>query len=240
MPTVLLVRHGRTTANTSGVLAGWTPGVRLDEHGEEQARALAQRMSTVPVAALVSSPLERCQQTAQALRAVPGPKGADRPDIVTDERLGECRYGDWTGRELKTLARDPMWKVVQEHPSAAVFPGPEGESMRAMQLRAVDAVRDFDRRVAEENGPEAVWVAVSHGDVIKAVLADALGAHLDAFQRIVVSPCSVSVVTYTPTRPFVGRMNDMGADLSGLAPAPRRRRSRRAPTSDAVVGGSAA
>ena len=239
MPTVLLVRHGRTTANTSGVLAGWTPGVRLDEHGEEQAKALAVRMGPVPIAALVSSPLERCQQTAHVLGSVPGPKGAERPEIATDERLGECKYGDWTGRELKTLTRDPLWKVVQEHPSAAVFPGPEGESMRAMQLRAVDAVRDWDRRVAEEHGPGAVWVAVSHGDVIKAVLADALGAHLDAFQRIVVSPCSVSVVTYTPTRPFVGRMNDVGADLAGLAPAPRRR-SRRAPTSDAVVGGSAA
>src|SRR5215213_7954543 len=221
MPTVLLVRHGRTTANTSGVLAGWTPGVRLDEVGEKQAQALAGRMAPVPLAAVVSSPLERCQQTAQALVSVPGPKGAARP-------------------ELMTVERDPLWKVVQEHPSAAVFPGPEGESMRAMQLRAVDAVRDWDQRVAEEHGPDAVWVAVSHGDVIKAVLADALGAHLDAFQRIVVSPCSVSVVTYTPTRPFVGRTNDVGADLAALAPKPRRRRTRRGPTSDAVVGGSAA
>lgn len=239
MPTVLLVRHGRTTANTAGVLAGWMPGVRLDEHGEEQVRSLATRMAALPLAAVVASPLERCQQTAQALRSVPGPKQAPRPEIVTDERLGECKYGDWTGRELKTLARDPMWKVVQEHPSAAVFPGAEGESMLAMQTRAVEAVRDWDRRVAEEHGPDAVWVAVSHGDPIKSVLADALGAHLDAFQRIVVSPSSVSVVTYTPTRPFVARMNDLGADLAALAPA-KRRRPRRAPTSDAVVGGSAA
>jgi probable phosphomutase (TIGR03848 family) len=240
MPTVLLVRHGRTTANTSGVLAGWTPGVRLDEHGEQQVSALAERMGPVPLAAVVSSPLERCQQTAAALRSVSGPKGVARPEIVTEERLGECKYGDWTGRELKTLTRDPMWKVVQEHPSAAVFPGPEGESMRAMQSRAVDAVRDWDARVAAEHGPDAVWVAVSHGDVIKAVLADALGAHLDAFQRIVVSPSSVSVVTYTPTRPFVGRTNDVGADLASLAPRPRRRRPHKAPSSDAVVGGSAA
>jgi probable phosphomutase (TIGR03848 family) len=240
MPTVLLVRHGRTTANTSGVLAGWTPGVRLDDHGEQQARALAERMGPVPLAAIVSSPLERCQQTATALRSVPGPKGVARPEIVTEERLGECRYGDWTGRELKTLTRDPLWKVVQEHPSAAVFPGPEGESMRAMQNRAVDAVRDWDAQVAAEHGPDAVWVAVSHGDVIKAVLADALGAHLDSFQRIVVSPASVSVVTYTPTRPFVGRTNDVGADLAALAPKPRRRRPSKMPSSDAVVGGSAA
>src|SRR4051794_358823 len=246
MPTVLLVRHGRTTANTSGVLAGWTPGVRLDEHGEEQARALAERMSPVPLAAIVSSPLERCQQTAAELRSVAGPKGVARPEVVTDDRIGECKYGDWTGRELKTLVREPLWKVVQEHPSAAVFPGPEGESMRAMQTRAVDAVRDWDARVAAEHGPDAVWVAVSHGDVIKAVLADALGAHLDAFQRIVVSPCSVSAVRYTATRPFVAGVNDVGGDLSGFAPAPRRRRSRstskaagRASGSDAAVGGGA-
>ena len=236
MPTVLLVRHGRTTANTSGVLAGWTPGVRLVEHGEEQARALAERMAAVPLAAVVSSPLERCQQTAAALRAVAGPKGAARPEVATDERLGECRYGDWTGRELKTLVRDPLWKVVQEHPSAAVFPGPEGESMRGMQLRAVDAVRDWDAQVEQEHGPDAVWVAVSHGDVIKAVLADALGAHLDAFQRIVVSPCSVSVVTYTPTRPFVVRVNDTG-DLSGLVREKPKEGTE--VSSDAAVGGGA-
>ncbi len=245
MPTVLLVRHGRTAANASGVLAGWTPGVDLDDRGREQAAALAQRLAAVPVSALVASPLERCQQTAAALAVVSGPKGAARPAIATDDRLGECRYGDWTGRELKTLVKEPMWKVVQQHPSAAVFPGPQGESMRAMQQRALDAVRDWDARVAAEQGDDAVWVAVSHGDVIKAVLADALGAHLDEFQRIVVSPCSVSVVTYTPTRPFVGRLNDIGGDLSGLAPAPRRRRrgttaaATTGTTGDAVVGGGA-
>lgn len=238
MPTVLLVRHGRSTANTAGVLAGWTPGVALDEHGEAQAQALAQRMSPLTLAAVVSSPLERCRQTAEALRAVHGPKAAARPALVTDDRLGECRYGDWTGRELKSLVKEPLWKVVQEHPSAAVFPGPDGESMRGMQLRAVDVVREWDARVAAEHGPDAVWVAVSHGDVIKAVLADALGSHLDSFQRIVVSPCSVSVVTYTPTRPFVGRSNDTGAELASLAPPVRRRRGRRAASSDAVVGGA--
>ncbi|GMA84814.1 hypothetical protein GCM10025868_00640 [Angustibacter aerolatus] len=123
-----------------------------------------------------------------------------------------------------------------------MFPGPEGESMRAMQARALDAVREWDARVAAEHGPDAVWVAVSHGDVIKAILADALGSHLDQFQRIVVSPASVSVVQYTPTRPFVGRVNDVGGDLSGLVPPPRRgRRARapKAPTGDAVVGGGA-
>ena len=242
MPTVLLVRHGRTTANASGVLAGWTPGVLLDDAGQSQASALAARMAVLPLAAVVASPLERCQQTAGALTAVLGPGGADRPTVVSEERLGECRYGDWTGRELKSLVKEPLWKVVQAHPSAAVFPGPEGESMRAMQQRALDAVREWDTRVAAEHGDDALWVAVSHGDVIKAILADALGTHLDSFQRIVVDPASVSVVRYTPTRPFVLRSNDSGGDLGALIPPGkgRRRRSRRVPaSSDAVVGGGA-
>jgi probable phosphomutase (TIGR03848 family) len=170
---------------------------------------------------------------------VPGPQGAARPQIVTDERLGECRYGDWTGRELKTLAKEPLWKVVQQHPSAAVFPGAEGESMRAMQQRALDAVRDWDARIAAEHGDDAVWVAVSHGDVIKAILADAVGAHLDEFQRITVSPASVSAVRYTATRPFLLRSNDGGGDLSAFVPPPRRRRKPRAKGADAVVGGDA-
>ncbi len=242
MPTVLLIRHGRTEANASGVLAGWTPGIDLDEHGREQAATLAQRLSVLPLVAVVASPLERCQQTAQALAAVPGPKDLARPDVVTDDRLGECRYGDWTGRELKTLVKDPLWKVVQQHPSAVVFPGAGGESMRGMQQRALDAVRDWDARVAAEHGDDAVWAAVSHGDVIKSVLADAVGSHLDEFQRILVSPCSVSVVSYTATRPFLVRCNDTGGDLSSLAPAPRRRRTpakRRTTASDAAVGGGA-
>ena len=239
MPTVLLVRHGRTTANASGVLAGWTPGVQLDDHGVQQARSLAQRLAVMPLNAMVSSPLERCQQTAGHLTAVPGPQDAPRPEIVTDERLGECRYGDWTGRELKTLAKDPLWRVVQQHPSAAVFPGAEGESMRAMQQRALDAVRDWDARIGAEHGDDAVWVAVSHGDVIKAILADAVGAHLDEFQRITVSPASVSAVRYTATRPFLLRSNDGGGDLSAFAPPPRRRRKPRAKSADAVVGGDA-
>jgi probable phosphomutase (TIGR03848 family) len=238
VPTVLLVRHGRTAANASGTLAGWTPGIALDDTGRAQARALAERLAPVPVAALVTSPLQRCRETTDELRAVPGPRGAARPDPVLDDRLGEARYGDWTGRPLKELAKEPLWRVVQAHPSAVTFPGEQGESMLAMQLRAVEAVREHDAAVAREHGDDAVWVAVSHGDVIKSVLADALGMHFDAFQRIVVDPCSVSVVRYTPLRPFALRVNDTGGDLAGLVPKPRARRRRRAASSDAVVGGS--
>ena len=250
MPTVLLVRHGRTTANAGGVLAGWTPGVGLDDTGRAQAHALAQRLTPVPLAAVVTSPLQRCRETAEALVAVHGPptgrsrRPAPRPAPSLDARIGEAHYGDWTGRKLKDLAKDPLWPVVQAHPSAVTFPGAEGESMLAMQVRALEAIREHDRAVAAEHGDAAIWVAVSHGDVIKAVLADALGMHLDAFQRLVVDPCSVSVIRYTPLRPFALRVNDTGGDLAGLVPPPRPRRAARraagdlAATSDAVVGGS--
>ena len=228
MATVLLLRHGRTTANAAGVLAGWTPGVQLDDAGTAQVRAVGERLAKVPLAAVVSSPLERCVQTAEAV--VAGRELA----VQTDDRLGEARYGDWTGRTIKELSREPLWKVVQQHPSAAVFPGNEGEGLAQTQARAVAAVRAWNATL----GPDAVWLACSHGDVIKAILADALGLHLDQFQRIVVDPASISVVTYTATRPFVVRVNDTGGDVSGLIPPPRRRRRGKA-SSDAVVGGGA-
>jgi probable phosphomutase (TIGR03848 family) len=227
--TVILLRHGRTTANAGGVLAGWTPGVQLDETGQAQVDAVAARLAPVPLAAVVSSPLERCRQTAGAVL------GGRDLELATDDRLGEARYGDWTGRPLKELVKDPMWKVVQQHPSAAVFPGAEGEGLAQTQARAVAAVREWNARL----GPDAVWLACSHGDVIKAVLADALGLHLDAFQRIVVDPASISVVTYTETRPFVVRMNDSGGDVSALVPPKKKGRRRSRADSDAVVGGGA-
>ncbi len=226
MTTLLLVRHGVTDANRGGLLAGWSPGVHLADKGREQAAALAERLSSVPVAAVVSSPLERCVETAGALVA-----GRDLA-VETDDDLGECRYGDWTGQELKKLAKDPLWKVVQAHPSAATFPG--GEALRDTQARAVDAVR----RINERLGPDATWIAVSHGDVIKAILADAFGLHLDLFQRIQVDPASLSVVRYTSLRPFVVRMNDVGGAVDDLRPPAKRSRAKRG-SSDAVVGGGA-
>ncbi|HEV7725986.1 MAG: Phosphoglycerate mutase [Modestobacter sp.] len=229
MTTVILMRHGRSTANTAGVLAGWTPGVQLDDTGTGQVQTVGQRLAAVPLAAVVSSPLERCRQTAAAVLA-----GRDL-ELQVDDRLGEARYGDWTGRPIKELVKEPLWKVVQQHPSAAIFPGPEGEGLAQTQARAVAAVREWNATL----GPDAVWLACSHGDVIKSVLADALGVHLDQFQRIVVDPASLSVVTYTDTRPFVVRVNDTGGDVSALIPPKKKRRGRRAASSDAVVGGGA-
>lgn len=225
MTTVVLVRHG-LTAMTGPVLAGWTPGVHLDERGRTQAAALADRLRPVPFAALVSSPLDRCLDTAAAVA-----EGRNQA-VTVDEGLGECRYGDWTGRPLKELAKDPLWKVVQAHPSAAVFPGPDGEPLAATSARAVQAVRDWNARL----GSDATWLACSHADVIKAVVADAMGLHLDSFQRIVIDPCSVTVVRYTQTRPFVVRVNDIGGAVEDLLP-PRRSGRRRRGSGDAAVGG---
>jgi probable phosphomutase (TIGR03848 family) len=234
MATVILVRHGRTTANASGVLAGRAAGVALDELGRTQAASAGERLAAVPLVAVVSSPLERCKQTAASVVAAQQGK----PSRLSDKGLTECDYGEWQGRALKTLAKEPLWKTVQTQPSAAVFPG--GESMTDMQARAVAAVRRRDAALEEEHGPGAVWVAVSHGDIIKSVLADALGMHLDLFQRLHVDPASVSIIRYTAARPFVLASNTHAGDLSWLAPPPAKKgRTRKAPAGDAAVGGGA-
>lgn len=238
MATVILLRHARSTANGSGVLAGRTSGVRLDQHGAQQAADLITRLAGIDLAAIVQSPQLRCRQTLAPLLT------ARRQSAVTDARLSEVDYGEWSGVELQKLVKDPLWRVVQTHPSAVTFPG--GERLASVQTRAVTAIRSHDALVTAEHGPEAVWLACSHADVIKAVLADALGMHLDAFQRIVVDPCSASAVRYTETRPFVLRMNDLSADLTGIVPpkpsrgGKRKRRTvtRNALSSDAVVGGN--
>ncbi|MFJ4477595.1 histidine phosphatase family protein [Streptomyces xanthochromogenes] len=210
MATLILVRHGRSTANTAGVLAGWTPGVALDERGNAQAAALPARLAGVPLAAVVTSPLQRCRETVQPLLdARPG------LPLHPEDLIGECHYGDWSGRKLAELSTEPLMEVVQQHPSNAAFPG--GESMRAMQARAVEAVRDWNERIETEHGPDAVYAMCSHGDIIKSVVADALGMHLDLFQRISVEPCSLTVIRYTRLRPYLVRLGDTG-DLASLMP----------------------
>lgn len=228
MGTVILLRHGRSTANTENVLAGRGRGVHLDDQGRAQAEAAAARVADVRLARIVTSPLERCRQTAKALSAA-------LPDVpvTTDRGLLEVDYGEWTGQSLPALSKQPLWRTIQAHPSGATFPG--GEAMAAMSARVVDAVRRLDAEICAEHGADAVWVAVSHGDPIKAVLADALGLHLDAFQRIVVDPGSISVVGYSPLRPFVLMSNTRAGALTHLNPPKRRRRK----SSDATVGGGA-
>ena len=231
MPTVILVRHGRSTANATGVLAGRLAGVHLDDAGVAQAASVGDRLAGVRLAAAVTSPLERCRETCREITS----RQVEPLRATSEKQLSECDYGAWQGRALKELAKEKLWKVVQAQPSAAVFPG--GESMRAMQDRAVAAVRGHDARVAAEHGDDAVWLAVSHGDVIKSILADALGTHLDLFQRIHVDPASVSIVRYTESRPYVMGSNSLAGDLSWLTPP--RKKARRRRRTDAEVGGGA-
>jgi probable phosphoglycerate mutase len=199
---VLLVRHG-LTAGTGSVLTGRMPGIGLDDRGRDQAAALAARLAGVALDAIVSSPLQRCRETADAIAAA---RDGSELAVTEDARFAEVAYGDWTGKPIKRLAKEPLWRVVQAHPSAVRFPGQDGESLPGVQARAVAAIRDWNTRL----GPKAAYLVCSHGDVIKSILADSLGMHLDMFQRIQVDPCSVSVIRYTPLRPFVIRMNDTG------------------------------
>jgi probable phosphomutase (TIGR03848 family) len=254
--TVILLRHGRSTSNTAGVLAGRSEGVDLDDKGREQAAGLIDRIGELPIRAVVSSPMLRCRRTVEPLAE------ALCLEPLIDDRLSEVDYGEWTGRKIGELAKEPLWSVVQAHPSAAVFPG--GEGLAQVQARAVAAVREHDRRLALEygehggaQGGDVLWLACTHGDVIKSVIADAYGIHLDGFQRVTADPASVSVVRYTPLRPFVLHVNHTGARLSAALRAapppktepntepngeqpgqPRSERTDAVPSSDAVVGGS--
>src|SRR6478609_4305895 len=224
--TVILLRHGRSTSNTAHTLAGRSEGVDLDDKGREQAQTVVTRIGDLPVKAIVRSPLLRCERTVEPLAAALGVQP------VVDDRISEVDYGAWTGRKIGELVKEPLWKVVQQQPSAAVFP--DGEGLAQVQARAVAAIRDHDRRLAAEHGGDVLWVACTHGDVIKAVLADALGTHLDTFQRITADPASMSVIRYTDTRPFVLHVNHTGSGLTAALSA----KPAAAPESDAVVGGS--
>ncbi len=227
--TVILLRHGRSTSNTAHVLAGRSDGVDLDDKGREQASELVERIGELPIRAVVCSPLLRCRRTIEPLTDALG------VTANIDDRFAEVDYGEWTGRKIGDLVKEPLWAVVQAHPSAAVFPG--GEGLAQVQTRAVAAVREHDARLAEEHGGDALWLACTHGDVIKAVVADALGLHLDGFQRVSADPASMSVIRYTPLRPFVLHVNHTGPGLtSALTTAPPAEGE--APPSDAVVGGS--
>lgn len=201
MSTLLLVRHGRTPANAAGILAGRTTGVHLDEVGEKSAHELRERMCKVPVVHVVSSPLERTVQTANIVFE-------HVAHITHEEGLLECDYGNWQGKSLADLGQDPLWKTVQEDPESMIFP--QGESMLQMANRAVGAIRKWDKQLVAQHGQDVIWAAVSHGDVIKAICADALGLPLNNFQRIVIDPTSVSVIHYQESGSAIRKLNDTG------------------------------
>lgn len=197
MTTILLVRHAVNDFVKTGKLAGWTPGVHLNEEGQAQAQALGNRLADAPINHLYSSPLERTMETAEAIR-----QHHPHLEIEQNHEIGEVRYGDWEGARIADLRRSKMWEVVQEYPSRAYFPN--GETMRGVQVRAVNEVE----RIIQKH-PREIVVIVGHADIIKMLLAHYLGMHLDNFQRIVVSPASISTLMLGHSRPFVVTMNDM-------------------------------
>ncbi len=202
MTTFLLIRHATNDFVKTGKLAGWTAGVHLNEEGQTQAAALGERLAKVPLHALYASPLERTIETAQAIQ-----KHHPHLTIQVHEGIGEVRYGDWEGKPIAELTQRKMWQVIQEYPTRAYFPN--GETMRAAQARVVDALE-----VLAHAHPSQTVAVVFHADLIKMALAHYLGMHLDNFQRIVVSPASLSVVTLGHSRPFIVTMNDT-AHLQG-------------------------
>ncbi len=197
MDLLLLFRHA-VTADTGTRLSGWTPGLHLSDEGHEQARALAERLAPVAIDAVYASPLERCQETAAA---VAEPRGLK---VETVEDVGEVRYGTWTGRELKELAKEDLWRTVQRYPSGARFP--DGESIYEMQVRAVAALERL-----RAGHPDQTVAVCSHADVIKAVAAHYLGLHLDLFQRLEISPAGLTAFAFTPV-PHLLRLNGTGGD----------------------------
>jgi probable phosphomutase (TIGR03848 family) len=203
---VLLVRHGQTPT-TGKLLPGRAPGLHLADTGLEQARRAAERLGVLDrIDAVYASPLERTRETAAPIAAARNLK------VQIDKGLLECDFGQWTGAELKHLMKLPEWNTVQRAPSTFTFPG--GESFTAMQSRIVGAIDRLRER--HEGG---VVVCVSHADPIKAAVAHALGTHLDLFQRIVISPCSVSAIAYHAGGPVVLTVNSTGGSLSELRPS---------------------
>jgi probable phosphoglycerate mutase len=203
---VLLVRHGQTPT-TGSTLPGRAKGLHLAEKGQAQAEAVAARIGALTnVDAVYASPLERTRETAAPIGRAVGQR------VRVDKGLLECEFGEWTGRKLSELNKLPEWQTVQRYPSGFRFPG--GESFSEMQQRMVATL---DRLGAAHRGKAVVLV--SHADPIKAAVAHALGTHLDLFQRIVVSPCSVTAILQTPTGPVVLAVNSTGDDLATLVPS---------------------
>lgn len=212
---VLLVRHGKTPT-TGQVLPGRTPGLHLAPEGVAQAEAAAERIAKLAfanprarksrVTAVYASPMERTRETAAPIAKALGHK------VTINRGLLEADFGQWTGRKLSDLNKKPEWTQVQKYPSGFRFPG--GESFSEMQQRITGAIQDLVSAHAGET-----IVAVSHADPIKAAVADAMGTHLDLFQRIVIGQCSISAIMYGEGGPVVLAVNSMGDDLRTLVPS---------------------
>ncbi len=198
MTHLLLIRHGANDAQKEHILAGWTPGLHLNQTGQAQAQALAQRLSSVEIAAIYASPLERTQETAEIVAT-----HHHHLPVITREGLGEVRYGRWTGQSLEQLRQRKLWRTVQITPSQAQFPG--GERMYEMQTRIVSELEHLHAQ-----HPKQTIAVISHADVIKAAVAHYVGLHLDLFQRLVISPASLTTVALGGSMPHLLCLNDTG------------------------------
>jgi probable phosphomutase (TIGR03848 family) len=201
MTTFFLVRHG-VTSHTGNRLTGWTPDVHLTEEGRAEVKALAEWLASVPFTAVYSSPIDRTLETA---RIVAAPHGVS---VRTRRGFGEVQYGTWTNRPIRSLMKTKLWGTVQRWPSAARFP--DGETLREVQVRAVGEIE----KLSKEH-PKGAVCCVSHGDVIKLIAAHYVGVHIDLFQRIVVNPASVSVISVDPRGPYVLSLNSMPVPIGG-------------------------
>ena len=211
---LVLIRHAHSESNASGVLSGRLPDVHLSEKGRKQAEVLATRLGSFAVSEIRVSPMERCAETIQPWLQMHEKKDA-QPKVITDHGVNEVDYGLWSGKKLISLSRKREWKMVQESPSRMYFPN--GEGISAMQSRAMASVHDLAKLQSNK-----VAMIISHGDVIKSILASALGMHLDEFQRIIVDPASVSIIEYSSVKPRVLLINDSRAVVTDLLTAPKR------------------
>ncbi len=202
MTTILLIRHAVNDFVKTGKLAGWTEGVHLNEEGKAQAEALGVRLAGAPLQHIYASPIDRTLETAAAIA-----KHHPQLQVKKNSEIGEVRYGDWEGKAISELTRRKMWSVVQEYPSRARFPN--GETMRGVQVRIVNAIEALAQK-----HPSQMIALVFHADLIKMALAHYLGMHLDVFQRIVVSPASISTLQLGHSRPFIIGMNDIAHVLA--------------------------
>jgi probable phosphomutase (TIGR03848 family) len=196
MTHILLIRHAVNDFVKTGKLAGRTPGVHLNDDGKAQAEALGARLADIKLDQLISSPLERTQETAAAVA-----QHHPHLTIQTNNEIGEVDYGDWQGAKIANLRRRKMWDVIQEYPTRAYFPN--GEHMRDVQVRAVNEIERLARQY-----PRDTIAIFSHADLIKMVVAHFLGMHLDVFQRIVISPASITSIQLGHSRPFITTVND--------------------------------
>jgi len=212
---LVLIRHAHSEANAAGILSGRLPNVHLSEKGEEQSEHLAVRLGNFPVATLRISPMERCFETISPwINSIVLPNNP-RFEPIIDQELTEVDYGSWSGKKLAVLSKNKLWKIVQEAPSRMYFPS--GEGIAQMQSRAMTSVHE-----AVSTKTKGAAVIVSHGDVIKSIVASALGMHLDEFQRIVIDPASISILDFSTTKPRVLLLNDSRSVVTELLVAPKR------------------